>query len=576
MSQVLAVSPCPPTSCVRASRRASRWGLRALAVLCLLGLVPAWALAQSAPEAPAQLSVDAVQGNVVTLSWEAPAGETPDGYVLEGGFAPDDVAGSLALGNGATVAHITLPSGVYFIRTYAVEDGVRSAASNEIRVSVGLAAPPAEPQDFRGLAVGHGVVLHWRHPVDAGAPDLVRLEVTGPVSGNFPLGPTGEFRVDGVPDGIYTMRLRAANAAGESDATPAISLTVPGLVAQVQQGPSLPPGDAGLPVRYEHFDAPRVQQFAAREGIEAIVAGAATEFDAVLRLREWVASQFPFGEPDPYPPWDAMIILDAIRAGISEGFCAQYSQVMLQSLAALGMPARYIEVGKIDNPYAHFPLEVWFNTLNKWVVIDPSLNIHYERNGIPLSALEIHDALVSGTADAVTVVEGAHRDGRPPLDQWPLRTKSLYYYVRYHLKADHVSAPGEPSFDRWGDMIEFSDSRTTPWESSLIDAPFPKEQMTARSTSDRAVVNAPLNQLWVTPRVTTGSTVALDLAHDMPQIAGAEFRVIDEAGQPGPWQRHGAPTLLWQVGVSDRAIEVRGVNVRGVAGPSTRVALVAP
>lgn len=569
------MSPCSPTSPVSFSR-AARSALRALAALCLLACGPALAGAQSAPEAPAQLSADAVQGHVVTLSWEAPEGSTPDGYVLEGGFAPDDVAGSLALGNGATVAQITLPTGVYFIRTYAVEDGVRSAASNEIRVSVGLAAPPAEPQDFRGLAVGHGLVLQWRQPADGGAPDLVRLEVTGPVSGNFPLGATGTFRVDGVPDGIYTMRLRAANDAGESDATPAITVTVPGLVAQVERGPSLPPGDAGLPVRYEHFDTPRVQQFAAREGLDAIVAGAATEFEAVLKLKEWVASQFPFGEPDPYPPWDAAIILDAIRAGITEGFCAQYSQVMLQSLAALGMPARYIEVGKVDNPYAHFPLEVWFNTLNKWVVIDPSLNVHYERDGVPLSALEIHDALVSGAADAVAVVEGAHRDGRPALDLWPLRTKSLYYYVRYHLKADHVSAPDEPPFDRWGDMIEFSDSGFTPWESSTVDSPFPKEQLTARSTSDRAAVNAPLNQIWVTPRVTTGTTVALDLAHDMPQIAGAEFRVIDDAGQPGPWQPHGSPTLLWLVGVSDRAIEVRGVNSRGVAGPATRVALVAP
>lgn len=555
----------------------NRLSAAVLAAACLLALGPAGARAQSAPEAPAQLSVDAVQGNVVALSWDdAPGGPIPDGYVLEGGFAPDEVAGSLALGNGATATQIALPPGVYFIRAYAVEGGVRSAASNEIRVSVGQAALPAEPEEFRGRAVGRGVVLHWRQPVGGASPDHVRLEVTGPVSGSFTLGATGAFRVDGVPDGTYTMRLRAANAAGESDATPAITLTVPGLVAQVQQGPTLPPGEAGLPVRYEHFDAPRIQELAAREGLDAVVAGAASEFEAVLKLRNWVASQFPFGEPNPYPPWDALIILDAIRAGLTEGFCAQYSQVMLQSLAALGIPARYIEVGKVDNPYAHFPLEVWLNSLNKWAVIDPSLNIHYERNGVPLSALEIHDALVSGTADAVEVVEGAHRAGRPSLDHWPLRTRSLFYYVRYHLKADHVFAPYEAPFDRWGDMIEFSDHRTVPWESSTVVAPFPKEQMTARSTSDRAIVDAPLNQLWVTPRVTTGTTVALDLAHNMPQIAEAEFRIIDDAGQPGPWQTNKSPTLMWQVGVSDRAIEVRGVNLRGVAGPATRVALVAP
>lgn len=557
-------------------RSVTRAPLRVLAALCLLALGPAWAGAQTAPEAPAQLSVDAVQGNVITLSWDAPAGPTPDGYVLEGGFAPDDVAGSLALGNGATNTQLFLPAGVYFIRTYAVENGVRSAASNEVRVSVGLAAAPAEPVEFRGLSVGHGVVLNWRHPVDGGTPDHVLLEVTGPVSGNFTLGPTGVFRVDGVPDGTYTMRLRGANAEGVSDATPAITVTVPGLVAQVQQGPSLPPGEAGLPVRYEHFDAPRIRQLAARENLEAVVAGAADEFGAVLQLKEWVAAQFPHTNPDPYPPWDALIVLDAIRGGLTGGFCAQYSQVLLQSLASLGIPARYIEVGHTANPYAHYPLEFWSNQFNKWVLLDADFNLHFERNGLPLSALEVHEALVSGAAASVEVVEGAFRAGHPSPDDWPLGTRELYYYLRYHLKADHVWAPEEVPFDRFNDMVEWADSRTVPWESSTVPSPYPTEKLTARTTSDAAIANAPLNQLWVTPRVTTGTTVALDLAHAMPQIVAAEFRVIDDAGQPGPWLPHASPTLNWPVGASDRAIEVRGVNLRGVAGPSTRVALVAP
>ena len=47
-----------------------------LVALCLLALAPAWAGAQSAPGAPAQLSVEGVLGNVVTLSWEAPVSYT--------------------------------------------------------------------------------------------------------------------------------------------------------------------------------------------------------------------------------------------------------------------------------------------------------------------------------------------------------------------------------------------------------------------------------------------------------------------------------------------------------------------
>ena len=209
------------------------------------------------------------------------------------------------------------------------------------------------------------------------------LDVSGPVGGSFPIGATGSFRVDGVPDGVYTLRLRAQNAAGTSAATPAVTLTLPGLEARVQQGPTLPPGHAGLPIRYEHLDAARIEQLAAREGLATIVAGAATEFEAVLALKEWVAAQFPHSDPDPYPPWDALIILDAIRAGLTGGFCAQYSQVMLQSLAALGIPARYLEVGHETNPYAHYPIEYWSNQFNKWVLLDVDYNLHFEKDGVP-------------------------------------------------------------------------------------------------------------------------------------------------------------------------------------------------
>ena len=89
-----------------------------------------------------------MQGDVVSLSWDPPQARTPDGYVLEGGFAPGEAAGSLALGNGTTATQVALPPGVYFIRTYAVAHGIRSAASNEVRVSVGCSELPSTPEGF--------------------------------------------------------------------------------------------------------------------------------------------------------------------------------------------------------------------------------------------------------------------------------------------------------------------------------------------------------------------------------------------------------------------------------------------
>lgn len=550
-------------------------GLALLAMSVLWG-TPSLAAGQAAPDAPEHLTVDAVDGHYITLTWDAPTEEVVEAYVVEGGFGPDEVAGSLAVGPDTTTVTVPLPTGVYFIRTYAVIDGQRSAPSNEVQVAVAMPTPPAAPDQFAGAAVGDAVVLTWRNAFTGGTPDTMVLEVTGPISGSLPLPPTGSFRVAGVPNGTYTMHLRAANAAGQSVATAPISVSLPGPVPVVSRGPATTPADPRLPVRYEWFSAPRLDQLRAREQLDSVIAGSATEFEALLRLKDWVAAQFPHSEPDPYPPWDAMIVLDQIRAGITGGFCAQYSQVLLQSLASLGVPARYVEIGTVTNPINHFPIEAWSNDFRKWVLLDADFNVHYALNGVPLSAVEVHDAYVSGAAASVTVVLGTALDGHPRVADWPQRTLELYYYLRYPLKANHVAAPFEVAFDRFNDAVEFLDARTVPWEHSTVDSPLPKEPLTIQSTTSRAYVDAPVNALWVAPWISGPAEVTLGLNTSMPNVARAEYRVIDAQGVAGAWQTHVSPLLTWLVKPGERALEVRAVNSRGVAGPAAVVELVTP
>jgi hypothetical protein len=170
---------------------------------------------------------------------------------------------------------------------------------------------------------------------------------------------------------------------------------------------------------------PRLAELAARENLISVVQGARNEFEVILRLKEWTAKQFPHGTPSPYPPWDAIIILDWIRSGITGGFCAQYSQVFLQALASLGLQGRYVEIGLDSNPYAHYVMEVWSNQFNKWVVMDVDYNMHFERGGIPLSALEVHQALIRSELSDVVSVAGEFRDGHGSLDWWPLKLAEL-------------------------------------------------------------------------------------------------------------------------------------------------------
>ncbi|HEU4780030.1 MAG TPA: transglutaminase domain-containing protein [Steroidobacteraceae bacterium] len=326
-----------------------------------------------------------------------------------------------------------------------------------------------------------------------------------------------------------------------------------------------------LAVRFEEFDAPVLDQLRDREQLEAVIAGADSEFEKMLALKEWVAEQWPAGSPSPYPPWNAIDILDWIRLGVTGGFCAQYSQVLLQSMASLGMTARYVEIGSTYNPYAHFVIEAWSNDYNKWVVLDADYNLHFERDGIPLSALEVHDALLASQLGDVDVVQGEFREGHPDPEVWPKWTVELYYYLRFHLKANHLSVTNEPPFDRYGDMVEWSDEATVPWEQSTEPSSYRKERLTNQVISDPGLLNSALNQVVATVDSQTEDEIVLSFQNNVLDFERYQIRLSHPRMTAGPWQDLDSASFVWRPSVLAHVLEVRGVNTRGVPGFTTIV-----
>jgi hypothetical protein len=338
---------------------------------------------------------------------------------------------------------------------------------------------------------------------------------------------------------------------------------------QVDHNGVLPPADS-LPFRFETLDHPTLDRLAAREHLRDLAASG-RQFDRILRVKNWVSAQWADGVPDPYPPWDALIVLDWIRAGKTGGACGQFAQVFLQSLAALGFSARYVEIGSRDNPYAHYVTEVWSNEFDKWVLMDADYNVHFERGGVPLNALELHDALLDDTLASVRPVLGTTRQGHPIPSMWPKQTAEFYRYLRFHTKADHLASPDEPPFDRFNDMIEFEDPRVEPWERNPVQSPFPKERLTKQRTSDRDAVYARLNQIQLDVLGSTPGAAVVALRNNVPQFDRYEFRIVDAPGGDTAWQSLRESTLTWPSPDPGSSLEVRGVNVRGVAGPSSRI-----
>jgi hypothetical protein len=327
----------------------------------------------------------------------------------------------------------------------------------------------------------------------------------------------------------------------------------------------------GLPVRYEAFDTPRLRELRVRENLNSVVAGGRGEFERILLLKDWVAAQFPHGNPNPYPPWDAITVLDWIRSGKTGGFCGQYSQVLLQSLASLGLTARYVELGGSWNPYVHFVIEVWSNQFDKWVVLDADYNVHFERGGIPLSALEVHDALVESRLSDVETIKGTAQDGEYDAYEWPLKLAEVFYYVRLHLKADHLSSPDEPPFDRYNDMVEWLNPLTLPWEFNPGPSSYVIERLTNLQSGDRADFSEKLNQVLVTVNTAPNGGITLRFANNVFDFDHYQLRIREPDSVDGKWFDYDAAMFRWPPTWERRIVEVRGVNTRGVPGPASRV-----
>lgn len=180
-------------------------------------------------DTPSGLVTTSVSGNLVTLEWAPPeVGLVPTAYVIEGGISPGETLASLPTGGAAPRFTFVAPTGAFYVRVHAVADGARSGPSNEILLVVNPSAPPSAPAGLLGLVNGAGLALSWTNTFVGGAATSLWLTVDGSVTTvlRVPMGET--FTYPNVPAGTYTIAVVAANAAGVSPPSNAVTLAFPG------------------------------------------------------------------------------------------------------------------------------------------------------------------------------------------------------------------------------------------------------------------------------------------------------------------------------------------------------------
>ncbi|HBA59869.1 MAG TPA: hypothetical protein DCZ92_03425 [Elusimicrobia bacterium] len=177
---------------------------------------------------------------------------------------------------------------------------------------------------------------------------------------------------------------------------------------------------------------PRLRFLREREKLESVTASGRTQFEKIVALRKWTRSQWPPGSKFFYPPWDAVEILDLARKHKNYGFCAQYGVVFLQACLSMGIHARYLDI------VGHFVTEVWSDEFDKWILMDPNFDLHYEKNGIPLNAREICEAYWKTGGENLYSVDSAYK--RTQIKKSDIELFRMYaLYLRNNQLANPVS-----------------------------------------------------------------------------------------------------------------------------------------
>jgi hypothetical protein len=282
---------------------------------------------------------------------------------------------------------------------------------------------------------------------------------------------------------------------------------------------------------YQDMNNLKVRKLYDRAGIGDMERASAGELELITLVANWANSQWGHIQPMPYAAWDAHEILDRVEAG--DGFwCTYKAALFVQAMNSAGFSARMLGINRKDRD-AHTVTEVYSNTFRKWVLVDPWKNCYFVRDGIPISAREMHDAI--GNSDGICAVFGEnghyleywdHKSGKS--DTIPHAGKTVpigsdifndfpgyFYDLRIVMRNDHTSHPqpkenvyvdgfmvpyNSRGGEWWGPQLHWTDENTPP-------------QITCANTGEIDDFEWPLNEVGIDVKKisTPGDDVVLEV-----------------------------------------------------------------
>ena len=196
---------------------------------------------------------------------------------------------------------------------------------------------------------------------------------------------------------------------------------------------------------WEKSDNPLAIKFRRQYDLDSVVKSAKDEYEKQLLLKSWVHKSLQSGNPQKdYSRVNAFEIMDDAIKG-KRFWCTQYAQLYLQSGVALGFYTRKLGVDSEDpkTDMHHGVTDIWSSKFEKWYVVDAQNNLHFEKDGIPLNALEIRREYIHDKGCRIKGVVGNHeKQVQFNSNSTGYNSPSNYFWFFISLRNNFFERPG--------------------------------------------------------------------------------------------------------------------------------------
>ncbi len=207
-------------------------------------------------------------------------------------------------------------------------------------------------------------------------------------------------------------------------------------------------GDARVPeCNYFAYDDSFTERFKNFARIEKLLLATNNDYEKTKIITDWVHNQWEHNGINEPTVAEPIQILTEARQG-KKFRCVEYSIVLHAALGCYGIKSRVLGLRTSDVETrqlgaGHVVVESYLESLGKWVLFDPQLNVHAKKNGVPLNAVELQHELLSSFKDVKMYILNSLLDNGFKEEYSDWLCKYLYYF---HTDKQSVFPPKYPRY----------------------------------------------------------------------------------------------------------------------------------